>query len=184
MRNVGSNHSCPLPENFLTLCSSGGLDGFFSAHFCHRDLSLTCPHERYQFLRSTRRKVKDFSSLLPKNLHMIPGYREDGSPCDPDYLRKWVLYPAMDRAGIKRGSRTHGFHLFRHTAGSIVHEKTGSVKLAQKHLGHARLDTTANTYVHVDDGQSREAAEAVADAIQPFCPLVAHSEPIEAGQIQ
>ncbi len=110
--------------------------------------------------------------------------REDGSPCDPDYLRKHVLYLAMDRAGIERGSRTHGFHLFRHTAGSIVHEKTGSVKLAQTHLGHARLDTTANTYVHVDDQQNREAAEAVAGVIQKFCPLSAHSEPIDAGQIQ
>ena len=90
----------------------------------------------------------------------------------------------MNRAGIKRGSRTHGFHLFRHTAGSIVHEKTGSLKLAQAHLGHKQAATTANIYVHVDDGQSREAAEAVADAILTFCPLVAHSAPIEAGQIQ
>ena len=95
-----------------------------------------------------------------------------------------MLYLAMDRAGIERGSRTHGFHLFRHTAGPIVHEKTGSVKLAQTHLGHARLDTTANTYVHVDDGQSRKAAEAVADVFAEVCPLVAHLGPIEASPIQ
>ena len=136
--------------------------------------------------------IHPFSLTAPRWVGWVvlpPGSRlplhfdvRDGPPCG--LFRKWVLYPAMDRAGIKRGSRTHGFYLFRHTAGSIVHEKTGSVKLAQTHLGHARLDTTANTYVHVDDGQSREAAEAVADAILPFCPLVAHSEPIEAGQIQ
>ena len=75
--------------------------------------------------------------------------RPDGGPANPDYLRKKVLYPALDAAGIKRGNRTHGFHLFRHSAGSIVHNQTGSLKKAQRLLGHARIDTTANTYVHL-----------------------------------
>lgn len=123
-------------------------------------LTTLCPFLLYS-QESSSNKENDIRRL----------FRLTGSPCDPDYLRKHVLYPAMNRAGIERGSRTHGFHLFRHTAGSIVHEKTGSVKLAQTHLGHARLDTTANTYVHVDDGQSRKAAEAVADVFAEVCPL-------------
>jgi len=36
--------------------------------------------------------------------------REDGPPLDPDHLRNQVLYPAMDRAGIKRIPRAHGYH--------------------------------------------------------------------------
>ncbi len=79
-------------------------------------------------------------------------------------MRDSVLYPAMDRAEIERGPRTHGFHIFRHPAGSIIHEKTGSVKLAQIQLGHGDMGTTANIYVHTDDEQLRYAAEVLAEA--------------------
>ena len=97
--------------------------------------------------------------------------RLDGSPCDPDHLRKEVLYPAMDRAGIKRLPRSHGFHLFRHTAASIVHKETGSVKLAQRQLGHSNMSTTADVYIHPDDEEARKAAEVLARAIcPPYCP--------------
>lgn len=106
--------------------------------------------------------------------------KADGSSCDPDYLRKKILYPAMDAAGIKRSPGAYGFHVFRHTAGSIVHKKTGSVKLAQNLLGHSRMDTTADIYVHVDE----KAAEAVAEAIIPSCSLIAHSRSSGSDQVQ
>jgi len=95
--------------------------------------------------------------------------RDDGNPADAGFLRKQVLYPAMDRAGIRREPRTHGFHLFRHSAGSIVHAETGSLKLAQSQLGHARISTTADVYVHTDREQQKRAAEALARAIDPNC---------------
>lgn len=45
---------------------------------------------------------------------------------DPDDLRRRVLYPAMDKAGIERTvARAYGFHLFRHSAGSQMQEVTG-----------------------------------------------------------
>lgn len=50
--------------------------------------------------------------------------RVDGTPQDPDYLRKNVLHKALKAAGIEPGYRSHGFHLFRHSAGSIVHSIT------------------------------------------------------------
>lgn len=108
--------------------------------------------------------------------------RDDGSPCDPDHLRNEVLYPAMDKAGIKRSPRTHGFHLFRHTAGSIVHRETGSVKLAQRQLGHSRMSTTADIYIHPDEEEARRAAEALVSAIS--CPLFAHLGAPESGTVQ
>jgi integrase len=43
----------------------------------------------------------------------------DGTPCDPNFVRDSVLYPAMDRAGIERGMRTHGFHIFRHSRNAL-----------------------------------------------------------------
>lgn len=88
--------------------------------------------------------------------------RMDGTPYDPDVLRENVLYPAMDRAGIKRGDRTHGFHIFRHTAGSIVHTATGNLKLIQGFLGHSRISTTSDIYVHVDDSATAEATGIIA----------------------
>ena len=88
--------------------------------------------------------------------------KRDGAPLDPNHLRKKVLYPAMERAGIKRQARAHGFHMFRHSAGSIVHAKTGDLKLAQELLGHARLSTTSDIYVHVDERMAELATELIA----------------------
>jgi Low affinity iron permease len=51
--------------------------------------------------------------------------RSDGSPWDPDFLRKEVLYRALDAAGIAPGAKV------RHSAGSIIHAVTGDLKLAQ-----------------------------------------------------
>jgi len=76
--------------------------------------------------------------------------RADGKPYDPCYLRNYVLYPAMDRLKIEREARRYGFHIFRHSAGSILHRKTGDVKLVQEVLGHSRISATADIYVHVE----------------------------------
>jgi integrase len=88
--------------------------------------------------------------------------KRDGAPFDPNFLRKKVLYPAMDSAGIQRKARAHGFHMFRHSAGSIVHAKTGNLKLAQKLLGHARISTTSDIYVHVPENLADLATEVIA----------------------
>jgi integrase len=93
--------------------------------------------------------------------------RLDGKPHDPDYLRSKVLYDALKLAGIEPGYRTHGFHLFRHSAGSIVHSITRDVKTTQELLGHSRLSTTADIYTHVDNAVGEEASEALARAIVP-----------------
>jgi len=62
--------------------------------------------------------------------------KSDGSPLDPDVLRKDILYPILDRLGIPRKKGASGFHTFRHSAASIVNEQTGNLKLAQKFLEH------------------------------------------------
>lgn len=91
--------------------------------------------------------------------------RPDGEPLDPDHLRNVVLYPAMAAAGIQRSSREYGFHIFRHAAGSIVHAKTGDLKLAQKLLGHVRISTTSDIYTHVPDEVAKTATEILAAEI-------------------
>jgi integrase len=100
--------------------------------------------------------------------------QEDGSPHNPDKLRFNVLYPAMERAGIERVKSAYGFHIFRHSAGSLVHTLTRDLKMAQEFLRHSSIDTTADIYVHVNERVAEEATEALAKVIFPNCgPVVA-----------
>ncbi len=46
--------------------------------------------------------------------------KKDGTPLNPDVLRKDILYPVLDRLGILREKGTSGFHKFRHSAASII----------------------------------------------------------------
>jgi len=91
--------------------------------------------------------------------------RPDGSPLNPDVLRRDVLYPTLDRLGIPRASRSAGFHTFRHSAASMVNAETGNLKLAQKLLGHSNLNTTADVYTHTSAEDERKAALALERAI-------------------
>jgi integrase len=93
--------------------------------------------------------------------------REDGSPQDPDHLRNQVLYPAMKAAGITRVARAHGFHIFRHSAASILYAERGDLKETQEFLGHARTSTTADIYTHVDAKIIEQGAETLAETIWP-----------------
>jgi integrase len=91
--------------------------------------------------------------------------KDDGSPLNPDVLRRDVLYPTLDRLGIARSSRAAGFHTFRHSAATIVNQKTGNLKLVQKLLGHSNLSTTADVYTHTSADADRSAALALEEAI-------------------
>ena len=88
-----------------------------------------------------------------------------GSPLNPDVLRKDVLYPILDKLQIPRSSGASGFHTFRHSAASILNERTGNLKLVQKLLGHSTVDMTANVYTHTSAESEREAALAIERAI-------------------
>ena len=84
-----------------------------------------------------------------------------GSPVDPDVFRNDVLYPVLRQLGIPIVPRATGFHMFRHTAASLINKETGNMKLSQAQLGHANVQITADVYTHVDEGQKRKAAEAL-----------------------
>jgi integrase-like protein len=79
-----------------------------------------------------------------------------------------VLYPSLQRVVIKREPRSHRFHLFRHTAGSIVHELTSDLKLSQELLAHSHISTTADIYVHGRrESKARKATELLASQFVP-----------------
>jgi integrase len=90
-----------------------------------------------------------------------------GGPLEPGNFRKRVLYPVMDELGIKREERKHRFHLFRHSAATILHEETGDIEVAQRALGHARRSTTEDIYDHVEQVIGEKVTGLLLDAIAP-----------------
>jgi integrase len=83
-------------------------------------------------------------------------WKTDGSHLHPDVMRKDVLYPILDRLQIPREKRQSGFPAFRHSAGSVINQETGNIKLAQALLGHADFSTTADIYVHTSGESERK----------------------------
>jgi integrase len=72
----------------------------------------------------------------------------------------------MDKAGIQREKFNHGFHIFRHSAITMLYRLTGDLKRAQGFARHSRISTTADTYVHSDPVES-ESTEMIAANITP-----------------
>lgn len=97
--------------------------------------------------------------------------RPDGSPLSYSGLRH-RLKKAMARAGIKGRNADYCFHVFRHSAGSVVWSKTRDLKLVQDMLGHANSNTTANIYLHLKEEARAEGATIMADEILPSCDLI------------
>lgn len=90
--------------------------------------------------------------------------RASGEPLYDTTMRN-RLYRAMDAAEIKRVKGKHGYHIFRHTAASLLYAKSRDLKLVQGLLGHANLATTSNTYVHLDGSTVAEGTEFLTEAI-------------------
>lgn len=91
-------------------------------------------------------------------------YRADGRPLNANVVRR-LLYKAMDAAEIKRVKGQYGFHIFRHTAGSLLYAKSRDLKLVQNTLGHSDISTTSDIYVHLDDKVMSEGTEILAGEI-------------------
>lgn len=91
--------------------------------------------------------------------------KQDGTPLNPDVLRKDVLYPVLDRLNIPRPKGAAGFHCFRHSAASLINAETGNLKITQKFLGHSNVSTTADIYTHTSEAMEREAAAALEKSI-------------------
>jgi integrase len=95
--------------------------------------------------------------------------RPDGRPMNPTALRNH-LYKAFDGLEIERMSGKFGYHIFRHSAGTILHKKTRDLKLVQETLRHADISTTSDIYVHLDDIVLGEGSRILTDEILGICP--------------
>ena len=89
---------------------------------------------------------------------------EDSRPHDPDDLRREVLYPVLDRCGIKRTPRADGFHAFRRATSKYLRKANG-LELAAVQLGHKRMTTTDEHYNDRDMDDLKKAAELVEERL-------------------
>jgi integrase len=82
--------------------------------------------------------------------------RPEGWPVNPKRVpRRWpeqgLQVPQkqskrMEKVGIQRKKSQYGFHLFRHSAASLLYDKLRDVKLVQVIMRHSKVATTADIY--------------------------------------
>jgi integrase len=129
------------PKNRRSVRAKHLLGGLKQILQSHRELCLGANPEDYLFVNGAGRSY------------------------DPDDLRKRVLYPAMNKAGIERKTaRSYGFHLFRHSAGSQMQEVTGDLKQTQGFLGHSSIGITSDVYVHLQPDSEVESMKKLEES--------------------
>ena len=79
-------------------------------------------------------------------MFVFPG--REGGPSDPGSLRRRVLVPAAERAGLTGV----GFHTLRHTCASLLIESGMNVLRLQRWMGHHSPAFTLEVYGHLLDG--------------------------------
>jgi len=98
------------------------------------------PAELAVTLRAQRRRTDPYDALV------FPGRQR--APADVGSLRRRVLVPAAERAGLSGV----GFHTLRHTCASLLIERGLSVLRLQRWMGHHSPAFTLETYGHLVDG--------------------------------
>jgi integrase/recombinase XerD len=77
----------------------------------------------------------------------------------------------MKDVGIKGEKYKYVYHIFRHSAGTLLYQKSRDLKLVQVTLRHSDISTTSDIYVHLGDEVLREGSEILATEILTNCDL-------------
>jgi integrase len=92
---------------------------------------------------------------------------ETGGYLSSDDVRKYALYPALERAGVPRigeSGRKRDFHSFRHTFARIALEGGAEITWVKEQLGHSSITLTVDLYGHWSRASKKAQAERLADA--------------------
>lgn len=81
----------------------------------------------------------------------------NGKPIRPDYYRKYIYYPTLEKLGIRKLSPHHA----RHTFGTLLARANVDPLYIQNLIGHSDYATTANIYTHLDVEDLRRAIEMI-----------------------
>jgi integrase len=100
----------------------------------------------------TEAKPTDYLMCLVKPIPRAGVRRFPARQMSSTAMHRW-WYRHMERAGIVATGETSGerMHKARHTAGQRVLDATGDLKLTQRLLGHASIQTTGDIYVDYDN---------------------------------
>ena len=85
---------------------------------------------------------------------------EDGRPYNPNYITK-----KHKKILKKYGFRHIRFHDLRHSCASLLNAQGFTLKDIQEWLGHSDIQTTANTYAHLDIKRKQNISEQLASII-------------------
>jgi integrase len=88
-------------------------------------------------------------------------------PLWPNSAMEKHVRPAAIRAGI--GKRV-GWHLFRHTFGTLVNSEGADVATTQSLMRHANVSVTMNNYVQAVTPAKRQAQRGIVSRLFPFVP--------------
>lgn len=88
---------------------------------------------------------------------LFPEHGNDGT------WQRNIWVPAINASGLPAERRPR-IHDLRHTAASWMLAEGAQLFVVSRVLGHADIQTTANTYGHLDQGSAAEAVARVAEA--------------------
>ncbi len=123
--------------------------------------------------RASRRKVFLDRLVLDALARLrAPGVQPDdfvfrsvrGEPLSSDYVRKYVLGAACDRAKIPRA----GWHTFRYTYATWADPSGESIKALQAQLGHTDSRLTLSVYTQPLPKAQRQLARKIARVLLPI----------------
>lgn len=81
----------------------------------------------------------------------------NGEKIRPDYYRKYLYYPTLEKLGIRKLNP----HKARHTFATLLDKAGADTKSIQELIGHSDYATTANIYTHPDIEKLRKAIEKI-----------------------
>ena len=84
--------------------------------------------------------------------------RDDGSPMNANYFRKYKYYPTLEAIGVRKLSP----HATRHTFATRLATAGVRAEDIQALAGHEDYSMTANVYIHKDVDALRRAVESMA----------------------
>ncbi len=99
-----------------------------------------------------RDEIGEWLERRPESPYLFP--TRDGSRLSTRYLRHLVSR-LSERAGIAEADKVSP-HTLRHTFATDLYRETKNLRLVQKALGHASIQTT-EVYTHIVDEELEEA---------------------------
>lgn len=105
-----------------------------------------------------RENKKLFGKEYIKNNYVFK--MENGQPYRPNYISK-----KHSKILEKYGFRHIRFHDLRHSCASLLNAQGFSLKDIQEWLGHSDIQTTANTYAHLDIKRKQNISETLSNII-------------------